>query len=582
MSPGAGPPTLQLRGSAGATSETQGRASQLGVHPAAVELLFRRGLSGTEAQRRVLQPRLAGLRKPEAMAGFEAAIDLILSAHERGWRVGVFGDYDVDGVTTTAILSGFLEAVGVDVVCKVATRAAGYGFTVEAARAMHEAGARLVLTGDTGTSDHEALEWLRSRDIPTVVIDHHQVPETMPPAAALINPHQDGCGFPFKGLCSAGVAFYLAAALRTALRDRSPSTKLPDPRAWLDLAAVGTICDMVPLVEENRILVHHGLRLLDQRRRPGLRALLARAGVGAHETIDEEHVGFRIGPRLNAPGRLASADPSLRLLRARSAPEAEAVAAEVETYNAQRKAHQETIVSEADAMLAGDADVENRRGLVVAGEGWPAGVVGIAASGIVERYRRPTLVLAIDTANDEARGSARSIPGVDVRAALASCQHLLSRFGGHPQAAGVTMPARHVEALRDEFDAAVARQIGDAEGPGGTEYDGELSLSRVDEPLVTAIRELGPYGVGFPAPLYHCESARVLRARELKQAHLSLRVRQGERDFDAIAFRQAGQGIEEGQSVGFLFEPFFSQFRGRKSIELLIKRIWIAEPPSSG
>jgi single-stranded-DNA-specific exonuclease len=537
-------------------------------------LLLRRGIVDEEQQRAMLSPRLASLRKPDAMAGFADAIDLILTARKRRWRVGVFGDYDVDGVTTTSILAGFLERVGVEVVCKVATRGAGYGFTVGAAESLAEAGVRLVLTGDTGTSDHEALEWLRQRDIPTVVIDHHQVPEVMPPAAALINPHQAGCGFPFKGLCSAGVAFYLAAALRTALAKSEPSSKPPDPRIWLDLAAIGTVCDMVPLVDENRVLVRHGLSLLDQRRRPGLAALLARAGVSAHETLSEEHVGFRVGPRLNAPGRLGSAEPALRLLRARNAAEADALAAELETYNAKRKAHQQAIVEEASTALAADPKTARRHGIVVAGEGWLPGIVGIAAAGIVEEYRRPALVLAVDRDEGEARGSARSVEGIDVRAALARCEGLLDRFGGHRQAAGVSLAAANVEALIEAFDEAVGEQVGEREVGEDIEYDGELSLERVDGSLVEAVRGLGPYGVGFPAPLFHCEEAVVQRARVIKQQHVSLRLRQGRGELDAIAFRQAHLGIREGDRIGLLFEPVVSEFRGRKAVELLVKRMW--------
>lgn len=569
------PPLLRSRGPAGVCGDADDRARELGVPAAVTELLLRRGVEDVAAMRATLSPRLASLSKPDQMAGFAAAVDLILAARERGWRVGVFGDYDVDGVTTTSILAGFLEQVGVEVVCKVAARAAGYGFTVEAAQSLAEAGVRLVLTGDTGTSDHDALDWLRQRDIPTVVIDHHQVPETMPPAAALINPHQAGCGFAFKGLCSAGVAFYVAAALRTAIAAKEPSARLPDPRAWLDLAAIGTVCDMVPLVAENRVLVRHGLALLDQRRRPGLRALLARAGVMASETLSEEHVGFRIGPRLNAPGRLGSAEPALRLLRARGGAEAEALAAEVESHNARRRAHQEAIVEQARSMLAADPKAAGRSGIVVAGEGWLPGIVGIAAAGIVEQYRRPALVLAIDPATGEARGSARSVEGVDVRAALARCQDLLVRFGGHRQAAGVTLAAANVDALVQAFDDAVADQMEEA-GPAaaGIEYDGELSLDRVDERLVDAVRGLGPYGVGFPAPVYHCERAQVLRARVIKEQHVSLRLRQGDVELDAIAFRQAGQGIAPGDALGLLFEPTISEFGGRKRVELLVKRMW--------
>ena len=378
-------------------------AQRLGVGEHAVRILLGRGVETLDDQERFLRPRLADLRPPTGMAGFEAAIELLREAWRGHWRIGVFGDYDVDGVTTTAILTTYLESLGIEVVARAATREGGYGFSRAEAELLHEAGVRMVLTGDCGTSDHDALDWLKSHGIPTIVIDHHQVPEVMPPAAALLNPHQLGCGFPFKGLCSAGVAFYLCAALRSALSKETGVT-LPDPRGWLDLVALGTVCDMVPLVAENRILVRHGMTVVGQRRRPGVRALLEYAGVGADEAIDEGHLGFRLGPRLNAPGRLGPAEPSLSLLRASSVAEARAMAERVEGFNSHRREHQDTIVREALALLAADPRSEQRHGIVVGHERWLHGIVGIAAAGIVARYRRPALVLAFDPARDHLLG----------------------------------------------------------------------------------------------------------------------------------------------------------------------------------
>ncbi|HLT39139.1 MAG TPA: DHH family phosphoesterase, partial [Enhygromyxa sp.] len=404
------PPRVRLRGRLHEypRAELRERAAELEVHPAVVELLIGRGIEAPEDQRRFLDPRLRDLSVPTRMAGYAEAVELLAHARRKRWRVGMFGDYDVDGVTTTTILTTFLECLGIEIVAKVATREGGYGFGVEPARALHEAGVDLVLTGDCGTSDHEALDWLRQRDVPTVVIDHHQVPESMPPAAALLNPHQRGCEFPFKGLCSAGVGFYLAAGVRSAIAAAEPSARsnLPDPRAWLDLVALGTVCDMMPLLGDNRILVRAGLEVMSQRRRPGVRELLRRAAVGGEAAIDEGHLGFALGPRLNAPGRLGSAEPSLELLRARSAAEAEPLAAKVEMFNARRRSLQDRIVEQALELLAADPKTPRRSGIVVARESWAPGIVGIAAAGIVERFGRPTLVIGIDPNSGEARGSA--------------------------------------------------------------------------------------------------------------------------------------------------------------------------------
>lgn len=573
------PPRVRLRGSLADYSRAQlrERAAELDVHPVVVELLIARGIEDADEQRRFLDPRLRDLSVPASMAGYGEAVELLLTARRKRWRVGMFGDYDVDGVTTTTILSTFLECLQVEMVAKVASRERGYGFGLPAAQALHEARVDLVLTGDCGTSDHEALDYLRQKGVPTVVIDHHQVPDTMPPATALLNPHQAGCGFPFKGLCSAGVGFYLAAGVRSAIAAAEPSSRsnLPDPRAWLDLVALGTVCDMMPLVGDNRILVRHGLEVMAQRRRPGVRELLRRARVSGEVSIDEDHLGFALGPRINAPGRLGSAEPSLELLRARSRAEAEALAAKVDMFNARRRALQDKIVSEALELLGNDAKTPRRSGIVVARENWAPGIVGIAAAGIVERFARPTLVIGIDPGSGEARGSARTAGGVDVRAALADCRSLLRRFGGHKAAAGVSLDPASIPELVEAFDQACAAQLGEDAGTDPIDlHDGELALEDLDFGFVRALESLGPYGVGFARPRYLCAGAEVIDVRTIKERHLALTLRQGKQVRRAIAFRKGQFPVERGDSVGCLFTPSRDTFNGRDRIQMIIDRIW--------
>src|SRR5262245_28182455 len=300
----------------------------LRLSPLAAQLLLNRGVDAPEAARRFLTPRLGELRPPdgdEPMAGFGVAVERLeraLTSHE---TVGVFGDYDVDGVTSCALLTHFLRATGGRTVARVARREAGYGFGTDDVRAFDEAGCAVVVTCDLGTSDHEALAEARRRGVDVIVVDHHQVPDREPEALALLNPHQAGCRFPFKGLASVGVAFYLAAALRTRLRARAFSS-LPDPRSLLDLVAVGTVADLAPLRDENRILVAAGVRHLQSTGgRPGLRALAQIVGLdeGIRRASD---LGVRLGPRLNAPGRLGSAEAALALLLADDEAQASALA----------------------------------------------------------------------------------------------------------------------------------------------------------------------------------------------------------------------------------------------------------------
>lgn len=572
----ASPPQLQLRGQRDGVLDSaavEADAQRLGVPGIVAHLLHARGVTEADTQAAMLQPRLASLRRPDGMAGFSAALDRIEHALDHGETIGVFGDYDVDGVTTAAILSTYLEALGATVVVKVAERSRGYGFTVADASDFADAGAGLVLTGDCGTSDIEALAWLQARGIGRVVIDHHQVPEQMPPADALINPHQQGCDFPFKGLCSAGVAFYLCAALRSRLAPKRE--QVPDPRAWLDLVALATVCDMMPLCDENRVLVTHGLRVAAQRRRPGMRALLTRAGVDTKEPLDETHFGFKLGPRLNAPGRLGPAMPALSLLRARTDAEAAPLAEQIESFNSQRKQHTERTIVEAIALLTADPKLDQRAALVVDHHAWLPGVVGIAAAGLVERYGRPAMVLAVDRRTGEARGSVRSIGGIDVRAALVECSELLVRYGGHPQAAGVTLMADRVAEFSEAFDAAVARQAGRGTAMADAEVvDAVLSLGQIDTGLVDAIRRLGPYGVGFAPPRFAARGVRVESAKVVGGRHLSMRLSQDDVRMDTIAFGQGGQRPKPGSTIDVVFAPFIDRFRGEERLRLQIERFW--------
>jgi single-stranded-DNA-specific exonuclease len=572
-------PRLQLRGVERSAQEVRALAERLRLPVVAAELLLARGVVDDVAQRRVVDPRLSDLRRPDDMAGFPAALELLETACREGWRVGVFGDYDVDGVSTATILTTFLEALGVSVVARVAHRNRGYGLGLADAQAFAEAKVRLLVTGDCGTSDIEALQWLRDQGLRTVVIDHHQVPERMPPTDALINPHQPGCAFPFKGMCSAGVAFYLCAALRTRLAQRGRAG-LPDPRAWLDLVALATVCDMMPLVEENRVLVTHGLRLMGRSLRPGLAALLAASGAprgsGDEGAIDETHLGFRLGPRINAPGRLGPAEPALRLLRARSEAEAMPLAEQIETLNARRKRHQEETVVQALALLSAEPRLAERAALVVAHHGWLPGVVGIAAAGVAEHHRRPALVMAIDRDAGVARGSVRSFGDVDVRAALAECQAILVRFGGHREAAGATVQVDRIAALTEAFDAAVARQRQGAPLDAPCEVvDAVLPLGELHPELIGSLRVLGPFGMGFAPPRFACDDAVIETVRVIKDKHVALGLRQGTARCDAIAFGQApSRPLSRGERIGCIFVPELDTFRGQRRVRMHVERLW--------
>ena len=579
---------LRIRDRAQVDAEATELGRALGVPGLAVGLMRSRGVEGLDAQRRWLSPRLAELRTPlgetGAMAGFEAALETLAQAHARGGKIGVFGDYDVDGVSTACVLANLLETLGFVVVPRVAHRDEGYGFTMAAAQAFVGAGVDVLLTGDCGTSDHESLAYLQERGVETVVIDHHQVPETDPPATAFINPWQRACSFPFKGLCSAGVAFYLGAALRSRLASKSGGSRSgTDPRDLLDLVALATVCDMMPLVEENRILVRAGLDRLQRRERPGLGALMECAKIDPDTALDEGHLGFTLGPRLNAPGRLGSAMPSLELLRARSEAEAVGLAARVEAENSRRRTLSGQLEVQVEAALAADPRAPTRAGLVVAGTGWPAGVVGITAAGIAERWRRPVVILAIDDEDGAlrdplVRGSARSYGELDVRAALTACAPLLERHGGHRAAGGVTLRRSQVPAFVEAFDEAVTALGGrvDAARDLCVLHDGEIDPAGLDSGFVEMLRGVGPFGVGFVPPRFLLQGIRVERARVLAEHHQSFEFRVGRGHFmEAIAFGKGHLGLKRGDVIHFTHLPGLRTFRGRTRLQLVVDQLWL-------
>ncbi len=370
--------------------------------PLTARILVARGIDCSDMASRFLAPRLADLRAPEGMVDLPRALDRLASALAAGETIGVFGDYDVDGVTTAAVLTTALRALGGKVVPRAASRHAGYGLgPADVARFVGD-GCRLLVTGDCGTSDHEALTAARASGLDVIVIDHHEVPSGETAAYALINSRRADDTFPFKGLASCGVAFYLAAALRTRLGATF------DPRELLDLVALGTIADLVPLVDENRILVSAGLKTLTARQRPGLAALAARAQLEPGTPITAHEVAFRLTPRLNAAGRLGEAQLALDLLLAGPA-DAERLAAALEEQNVERQRIQELVwmdaLSQASALVADD----DPPALVVGAEGWHAGVVGIIAARLVDKFARPAI--AIGFRDGEGRGSARTVPG---------------------------------------------------------------------------------------------------------------------------------------------------------------------------
>ena len=540
------------------------------MRPATARCLAARGVSDPQDARGFIDPRLGALRPPAGLAGLARAVERIADAVVGGERLGVFGDYDVDGITTCALLTSFLRSAGASVEAAVARRDAGYGFTAAAAADFLARGCRLVITGDCGTSDLEAISVGASLGIDVIVVDHHTVPsaDVAHPALSLVNPFRADSTFPFRGMASVGLGFYVAASVRTELRDRGWFRTRPEPdvRDLLDLVALGTIADLVPLTSENRILTALGLRRLHSRVRPGIAALLAAAGVDAEREVDARTVAWKLAPRINAPGRLGAAEPSLSLLLADDQTAAER-AQVLEAANAERRTVQDRVMEEALGQLGDDPGPA----IVLAGEGWPAGVVGIVAAKLVDKFQRPAFVVGIDPATGIGRGSARTTGGINLYEALASAAPWLERFGGHAAAAGFTIKRESVAQLTEALGTAVAR-LAEGSGPvsASTDVDAEVRLGEVDERLAQELSGLGPFGQENPAPLLVTRRVRVTGARRVGDgSHLKLMLEDDRQTVrSGIGFGLGDRPIEVGARVDVAFVPTVSTWQGRRSAEL--------------
>lgn len=499
----------------------RGLASALGLHPLVARVLAARGVEDPAAARAFLAPRLADLTRPDGMADRDAAAARIDRALQAGERIAVFGDYDVDGTTSAALLTCALRALGGDVVPLVASRFdGGYGLSDPAVARIVETGASLLITCDCGTSDHPRLATLRARGMDAIVVDHHKVPDEPLPALAFLNPQRPDCAFPFKGLASVGLALTVAAAVRARR-----STPL-DLRTFLDLVAVGTIADVAPLERDNRILTRAGLdRLAQGQGRPGLRALAREARLRAR--LRAHDVGFSIAPMLNAPGRLGAARPTLDLLLADNDTDAARLARELVAANEARRKISAELIEQATAQVGAVYGPTLPAGLVVGGDGWHPGVGGIVAGRLVERFGRPVMVIAFEQATGA--GSARAPKGFALYQAVAACAREMEQFGGHDGAAGMRVRRERLDALRALFAEACARHATPA-GTGGApavRADAELLEEDLTGPLADHLEALEPTGHAHPEPLVLVRNARIADTRPVGIGHLRARIAVG-------------------------------------------------------
>jgi len=550
-------------------------ADDLDLPETLCSLLAVRGITDPENAKRHLRPLLAHLDDPARLPDASAAVDRLAHALDEGETILVHGDYDVDGVCATALYTRVLRRLGGRVVPFVPHRIRdGYDLGAAGLRRAREAGATLLVTADCGTVAHEAVAQARATGIDVVVTDHHTPGATLPSAVAVVNPARCEAADD-DAPCGAGVAFKVASLLarRRGMDDES--------LAWyLDLVAVATVADLVPLRGENRVLARYGLRVLRRTLNPGLRALLDVTGL-AGSNVDAGKVGFVLAPRINAAGRVGDADEALRLLLTDDAGEARALAASLDEHNHRRRDEDRRTLDEALALLREGYDSERDYGVVLASEGWHPGVIGIVASRIVERIHRPTVLVALD--GEGGRGSARSIPGFDLYEAVRACAPHLERFGGHRQAAGMDLRRSELDGFRACFREVCARRLeGEELLRPAVRIDLELPIERADLDLCTLLRHLGPHGIGNRRPVFHTGAVTASGIRTVGKGHLKLTLRRGGHALEAIGFGLAGRladSVREGQHVDAVYQLRPNEYRGRVSAQA---RLLDLRPSSDG
>lgn len=543
--------------------------------PVVAGIIAARGYDTPDAATAYLAPSLSTMLDPFLLRGMDRAVERITAARCSNQTICIYGDYDVDGITGTALLVSFLRSIGCCCGYFIPNRFDdGYGLNAESLERIIDSGAGLIISVDCGITARVEAGLCRNRGVDLIIVDHHSPRGDIPEAYAVLNPLQPDCGYPFKSLAGVGVAFNLLVALRVRLRKKFSGieNELPDLREWLDLVALGTIADVVPLTGQNRIYVVHGLRRLSEPVRPGLQALKSVAGITGGVSCGQ--VGFRLAPRLNAAGRMESAVPGVELLLGSDAGETKAIARELDAANAERQQVERRIFDEAVAGISALGVYPNCRSIVLASTDWHQGVIGIVASRLVERYHRPTILIALD-GDGTGKGSGRSIPGFHLLDALTACSGHLERFGGHRYAAGISLREDAVDGFARAFETAAAVMLGEHDLIPRLGVDAVVRAADVTIELARQLKLLEPFGSGNPEPVLMMQSVTVVERRLVGDGHVRLRLCKDGCSFAAIAFRMAARQMPS--EIDIAFYPEMNQWNGSSSLQLRIKDFRTAE-----
>ncbi len=567
-----------------ADAEVAELARTLGCSSVSAKLLWVRGLKTADEANRFLRLEEENLHDAFLMKDMEKAVARIEKALDNHERITIYGDYDVDGVTSTSLLYLYLKSRGADVFYYIPSRLhEGYGISKSAVDKLAENGTQLMITVDTGITAIEETAYAKEKGIETVVTDHHTCREILPDVCASVNPHRPDDVYPFKNLAGVGVAFKLVSAMELTKARRNGESEIDTIRnlclEYADLVAVGTIADVMPIVDENRLIVAYGLSRVNKEPRLGLRALAdASSGKKGYKKISADFIGFRIAPRMNAAGRMNDATVAVRLLLAEDEDEANAIAEELCLLNAERQKEQARIGESAKSKIAELPTDEAQRVLVLDGEDWHQGIIGIAASEITETYGLPTILVTYDgnpdndgSSTDVGKGSGRSIKGLNLVDALSACSDLLLRFGGHELAAGLSLRRGDIPEFRRRLNEYAKENLSDDDLCIGIEADCEVEMSDLTEELVSEMNLLEPFGTANPAPVFLMRGAKLTKLSPVGDGkHLRLTVKKGKDFMPAVWFSRklSDLDFDTSEPVDILFRLTINDYGRTPTLQM--------------
>ena len=533
-------------------------------------VLANRDIESLESSRSFFDPKLSQLHDPFLMKNMNIAARMVTEKVKRGGRIFIFGDYDVDGTTGSSALFLFLTSLECDAKVYIPDRMKeGYGLSRDGIDVAKDWGADLLISCDCGINATDEVAYANDQNLEVIITDHHMPDENLPEAKAILNPKQPGCSYPFKGLCGGAVVFKLIQAVSKLL-------DLDDDlvHQYIDLITLGTAADIVPLTDENRIIVKHGLKSLSKTKRPGLRALLEVSGLGEKE-LTVGRLLFWAAPRINAAGRLGDANRAVQLMTTENLTESLKLARELDEENRQRQDLQQSMVDEAIMKVNAEVDLEKEKAIVLWDDNWHEGVIGIVASKIKETYHRPAVIISLS--NGTGKGSARSVKGFDLYENLTECRELLDGYGGHPMAAGLTLNRENLEDFRTRFSNLAYETLADDDLVNSLDIEGEMDLNLIDSRFMDFLEKLAPFGPGNMTPKFITRHVIPVGNPRLvgNGDHLKFRAKKGETSYDAIGFNMGNhyEKLITGKPIDIAYVVEKNEWQGRTSIQLNIMDI---------